>query len=70
MKTEHGEGKVVDTQILTQLVVVETDVGVRIAVPVEEIELIDEPIGANGEQNGGDRDKKGDEDNADSLSHE
>jgi len=40
VKTKHGEGKVVDTQILTQLVVVELGEGVRIAVGVEEIEVI------------------------------
>ena len=40
VKTAHGEGKVVDTQILTQLVVVEHAEGARVAVPVEEIEVI------------------------------
>jgi len=40
VKTKHGEGKVVDTQILTQLVVVELGEGVRIAIGVEEIEVI------------------------------
>jgi len=40
VKTTHGEGKVVDSQILTQLVVVEHGEGVRVAVPVEEIEVI------------------------------
>ena len=40
VKTKHGEGKVVDTQILTQLVLVEYQSGERIAAPVEEIEII------------------------------
>lgn len=40
VKTEKGEGRVVNTQILTQLAVVEYDGGARIAVPVDEIEVI------------------------------
>ena len=40
VKTARGEGKVVDTHILTQLVVVEHGEGVRVAVPLEEIEVI------------------------------
>ncbi|MHC4476180.1 MAG: PSP1 domain-containing protein [Planctomycetota bacterium] len=40
VKTPHGEGKVVDVQILTQLVMVEHSDGVRLAVGVEEIEPI------------------------------
>ncbi len=40
VKTKHGQGKVIDTQILTQLVVIEHDDGIRIAVPVEELEVI------------------------------
>jgi cell fate regulator YaaT (PSP1 superfamily) len=40
VKTSHGEGKVVDTQILTQLVVIEHGEGARVAVPVEEIEVV------------------------------
>jgi cell fate regulator YaaT (PSP1 superfamily) len=38
--TKHGEGKVVDTQILTQLVVVEYENGEKIALSVDEIEVI------------------------------
>jgi cell fate regulator YaaT (PSP1 superfamily) len=41
VKTEHGYGRVMDNQILTQLVMVESDKGERFAVPVEEIEIID-----------------------------
>jgi cell fate regulator YaaT (PSP1 superfamily) len=40
VKSEHGEGKVIDVQILTQLVMVESDSGERLSVPVEEIEII------------------------------
>ena len=40
VKTKHGQGKVVDTQILTQLVVVEYESGEKVAVPVDEIEMI------------------------------
>ena len=40
VKTEHGKGKVVDTQILTQLVVVEYESGEKATVPVDEIGII------------------------------
>ncbi len=40
VKTEHGNGKVVDTHILTQLVVVEYESGEKVAVPLDEIEII------------------------------
>jgi len=43
VKTTHGEGKVVDTQILTQLVVVEYDSGEKIATPVSELQIIGSP---------------------------
>lgn len=38
VKTSYGEGKVIDTQILTQLVVVELGDGRRVSVTVEELE--------------------------------
>jgi len=44
VKTKHGQGKVVDSQILTQLVVVEYESGEKIAAPVDEIEII--PVSA------------------------
>jgi cell fate regulator YaaT (PSP1 superfamily) len=50
VKTKHGEGKVVDTQILTQLVLVEYQNGEKIAVPVDEMEIIHEPASATGNQ--------------------
>jgi cell fate regulator YaaT (PSP1 superfamily) len=40
VKTKSGEGKVVDTQILTQLVVVEYENGEKAALSVDEIEII------------------------------
>jgi len=45
VKTSHGEGIVVDTQVLTQLVSVKTDDGTVFAVPLEEIEILDMPPG-------------------------
>jgi len=44
VKTAHGEGKVIDTQILTQLVVVEYEGGVKVALGVDEIEVIAPPM--------------------------
>jgi cell fate regulator YaaT (PSP1 superfamily) len=43
VKTAHGQGRVVDTQILTQLVMIEQNDGTKIAVPVEELEIISSP---------------------------
>jgi cell fate regulator YaaT (PSP1 superfamily) len=43
VKTAHGEGIVVDAQILTQLVSIKADDGTVFAVPVEEIEIIQMP---------------------------
>jgi len=43
VKTKYGEGKVVDTHILTQLVVVEIKDGLKVAVPLEELEVISSP---------------------------
>jgi cell fate regulator YaaT (PSP1 superfamily) len=40
VRTKHGEGKVFDTQILTQLVVVEYENGEKAAFPLEEITLL------------------------------
>lgn len=40
VNTEHGRGKVIDTQILTQLVVVQTGDGNQFAVPLEEVQII------------------------------
>jgi len=43
VKTKDGEGIIVDTHILTQLVVVELGNGTRIAVGTDEIELLSPP---------------------------
>jgi cell fate regulator YaaT (PSP1 superfamily) len=43
VKTPHGEGKVVDTQILTQLVIVEDENGTKTAVGVEQVEILSHP---------------------------
>jgi len=40
VKTQKGQGRVVDTQILTQLVMIEYQSGERIAAPLEDIEII------------------------------
>jgi hypothetical protein len=40
VKTKYGQGKVLDSQILTQLVMVEKDNAEKIVVPVEELEII------------------------------
>ena len=40
VKTKYGQGKVIDTQILTQLVMVEHDDGIKAAVGLEELEVI------------------------------
>ena len=50
VKTEHGKGKVVDTQILTQLVVVEYESGEKATVPLDEIEIIPAPKRTKEEQ--------------------
>jgi cell fate regulator YaaT (PSP1 superfamily) len=43
VKTSHGEGVVVDAQVLTQLVSVKADDGTVFAVPAEEIEIVELP---------------------------
>ena len=40
VQTQYGQGKVVDSQILTQLVVVEFDGAKKTAIPLEEIQII------------------------------
>ena len=51
VKTKFGEGKVIDTQILTQLVMVETSDGQKVSVALEELEVISPPEAAKKEQN-------------------
>lgn len=43
VKTKKGEGKVIDGQILTQLVVVELENGERVAEPLEELTIMPYP---------------------------
>ncbi len=50
VKTQHGQGKVVDTQILTQLVVIEYESGEKAAVHLDEIEIIPAPKRTKEEQ--------------------
>ncbi len=40
VQTKRGEGRIIDTQILTQLVVVEYENGDRVALPLEEVTLL------------------------------
>jgi len=50
VKSRQGEGKVVDTQILTQLVLVEYENGEKIALPVDDIEIVRETPSKNNKQ--------------------
>lgn len=43
VKTDEGEGIVIETQVLTQLVTIKTDDGKVFAVPVEEIKVVQGP---------------------------
>ena len=52
VKSQYGRGKVVDGQILTQLVVVDLESGSRIAVGVEEVKVISSPPAQKNNQNG------------------
>ncbi|MCD4830288.1 MAG: hypothetical protein K8R02_00600 [Anaerohalosphaeraceae bacterium] len=53
VKTPHGSGIVIDTQLLTQLVSVRIEDGSVIAVGVEEIEIIDSPVRSDSNRNNG-----------------
>ena len=58
VKTKYGQGKVIDTQILTQLVVIEYDNGEKAAMPVDEIETISCPTTINKKQDHAPEDNK------------
>ena len=60
VKTKYGEGKVVGTHILTQLVVVEHDNGTKTAIGVEELEIISTPTAKKKKQDDTSGDKKQD----------
>ena len=51
VKTKHGQGKVVDTQILSQLVMIEYESGEKIAVSLEELEILPQPAATDQKQN-------------------
>ncbi len=53
VKTKYGQGKVVDTQILTQLVMVELSDGRRVSVALEELEANSSPAAEKQEQERG-----------------
>jgi cell fate regulator YaaT (PSP1 superfamily) len=58
VKTKYGEGKVVDTHILTQLVMVEVKDGQKVAVPLEELKVISPPAPTKKKSVGAARDAK------------
>ncbi len=45
VKTSQGEGIVIDAQVLTQLVSIRSDDGTIFAVPVEEVQIVQQPTG-------------------------
>jgi cell fate regulator YaaT (PSP1 superfamily) len=45
VKTSQGEGIVLDAQVLTQLITIRTDDGTIFAVPVEEVQMLQQPSG-------------------------
>jgi len=66
VKTKQGQGKVVDSQILTQLVVVEYESGEKDAVSVDELEIICPSAAAEEKQNSAPKDEQqNNEDNKD-----
>ncbi len=64
VKTSQGQGRVINSQILTQLVVVELENGERNAVGVDEIEIISLPSGS---QNQKKKEKKKDTNNVENA---
>jgi len=58
VKTKYGEGKVVDTQILTQLVAVELSDGLKVTVALEELEVISSPATTKDKQDDASKDKQ------------
>ncbi len=52
VETKNGRGKVVDIQILTQLVIIEYESGEKAAIPVDEIEIISTPTKTEQEKDG------------------
>ncbi len=58
VKTQYGEGKVTDTQILTQLVMVELSDGLKVSVALEELEIISSPATTKDKQDDASKDKQ------------
>ena len=58
VKTKHGQGRVVDTQILSQLVLVEYESGEKIAVSLEELEILPQSAATDQKQSNNSK-KKG-----------
>jgi len=51
VKTQKGQGRVVDTQILSQLVMVEYESGEKVAVALEELEILPQSAATDQKQN-------------------
>jgi cell fate regulator YaaT (PSP1 superfamily) len=62
VKTEHGRGRVVDGQILTQLVMVEYENGDKAAVSMDEIEILSPSTGPDEPRGGPANDESQDDD--------
>ncbi|MGB2863997.1 MAG: regulatory iron-sulfur-containing complex subunit RicT [Sedimentisphaerales bacterium] len=58
VKTQKGQGRVIDTQILSQLVMVEFESGEKIAVNLEELEILPQSAATDQKQNSNSK-KKG-----------
>jgi len=61
VKTKNGQGKVIDTQILTQLVMVEYESGEKSAVSLDELEILPQSAATDQKQNSSSK-KKGQND--------
>jgi cell fate regulator YaaT (PSP1 superfamily) len=62
VKTQKGQGRVIDTQILSQLVMVEYESGEKVAVALEELEILPQSAATDQKQNSNPK-KKGQNDN-------
>ena len=58
VKTQKGQGRVIDTQILSQLVMVEYESGEKVAVALEELEILPQSAATDQKQNSNSK-KKG-----------
>ena len=62
VKTQKGQGRVIDTQILSQLVMVEYESGEKVAVALEELEILPQSAATDQKQNSNPK-KKGQNNN-------